>query len=167
MFVDPEWRHLIETPHLQLDIPSSLTLNVVQLWLSIFVSTYWRKSFSGKWLRKTLINEYRIISLGVIVLLYSFSRTAICRFPLGPCPVLYKVLGLLSCDKHWFHLKQWALILIRQWLDTLTLFVLLLQVYLAGRWPLSITELLLDWYFSFSFGSVQSIFSTSEYRWSL
>lgn len=52
---------------------TSRSLYIVQLWLKVFVPIYCRRRLLSWWLSKSVIYEYSRMSLGVILLLHSFS----------------------------------------------------------------------------------------------
>ena len=58
-----------------LGVPRSLTLHVVQSWVSVFVPMYWRMEVSVMMTEKTSIYGYSRMSLGVTLCLGSLSRT--------------------------------------------------------------------------------------------
>lgn len=55
-------------------LQSSPSVDVIQLLVSVSVPIHCRRKFLSRWLTKTLIHEYSRMSLGVFLLLYSFSR---------------------------------------------------------------------------------------------
>ena len=63
------------------------SLNIAHLWVSVFVSIYRRVNLFWWLLSKTLICEYNIMSLGVILLLCFFSRTVPFGFSLSLWPI--------------------------------------------------------------------------------
>ena len=72
-----EGRELMETNHLMIGVPRSLTLRFVQLWISVFVPTYCGQELLWWWLSKTMTYNYSRMLLGVILLLGSSSRTVV------------------------------------------------------------------------------------------
>jgi hypothetical protein len=62
-------------------------LHNVWLQVSIFIPICCRRKLLWWWLSKTLIYEYSLRLLGVILLLSSLSRTEVSGFSLGPWPI--------------------------------------------------------------------------------
>jgi hypothetical protein len=53
--LNPERRGLLNTTHLELSFPKSLTLNIIQLWFYVSVHVYSRCRLLQRWLSKTEI----------------------------------------------------------------------------------------------------------------
>lgn len=54
--------------------------------------------------------------LKVMLLLRSFSRTIVFGFPLGPWPIQSQVLGYHRNIRYGFHIMEWVLNLMKEWL---------------------------------------------------
>lgn len=104
---------LMETFQLGLSVPRYLTFCILSQWVPAFVFLHCRRKLLWRWLSKTLICECSRMSLGVILLLHSFSRTVF-GFPLISCPLSSQILIHLSHVRHGFCLGQSSML----WRDT-------------------------------------------------
>lgn len=78
----------------------SLTLQIVQVWVSALFPIYWRKKLLWWQLSETLTYGYTKMSPRVILLPCSFSRTIVFGSPLGVWPLLSQVLGYFNSVRH-------------------------------------------------------------------
>jgi hypothetical protein len=101
----------------------SHSLHIIWLWVSIFIPIYCRRKLLWWWLSKTLIYEYSRMSLGVTLLLCSFSRMVVLGIPPGPWDSQCQVFGHLSSIWNGLYLVEWVLNQFRYWLVTSTRFV--------------------------------------------
>lgn len=108
----------------------SHSLPIVWLWVSVLVHFFWLRKLFWWWLTKVLITEYNRMSLGVMLLLCSFSRTLVflilfyfifCSRSLGFLVSGSWIFKNLVTQVYGFHLMKWALIQIRYWLAAPTL----------------------------------------------
>lgn len=93
--LSPDRRGWVKTSH--------LGLCTVRLWASVLVPVYCKeKKLLWGWLHKKLIYDgYSRVISGVILLLYSFNRTIIFGFPLGPWPIWSHVLAHPKQCQEW------------------------------------------------------------------
>lgn len=97
------------------------------------------------WLRNIVIYDYSRMSLGVILLVCSFSKTVVLGFTLGyPCSI-----------SGGFYLMECALNTIRYFHKLCATIVL---AHPGGRSPLQVTVFMDRLVLDFSFGSIESIF---------
>lgn len=103
------------------------------------------------------MHEYNRMSLGVILLLHSLSRTVIFCCSLGYW--VSQDFYHLSSIEYEFYLVEWALVQVGYWLVTPKSFVPLLHqnIFQAGQHCISV-GLYLGWYLCFSIGSMQHNF---------
>ena len=85
--LSPEMGELIDTSHFELSIPRSLTVCTLSSCGFMYLFPYLLREKSSLMVNKTLVYEYSRMLLGAILLLFSFSRTIVLRFPLGPWPI--------------------------------------------------------------------------------
>lgn len=74
------------------------SLHIVQLWVCVLVFISYRRSLFWWWLIETLNYGYKIMLLGVILLLCSYSITIVYGFLLGVWPIWSHVLSHLISD---------------------------------------------------------------------
>lgn len=92
-------RDFMVTSLLGLGVPRSLSLClVVWLCISISVPICCRRNLLWWWLSRTQIYEYSKISLEIMLLVSSFSRTVVFCFLLGPWPIQFQVLSHTSSN---------------------------------------------------------------------
>lgn len=76
----------------------SNSLHIIQLWFSVLDPIYCQRTLLWQWLKEALIYGQSIMSLGVISLLYSFSRVVAFCVLLVQWPIQNQVLGLHLWD---------------------------------------------------------------------
>lgn len=106
-----EGRDLMETSHLLLSVPRSLTLytfSYIGNIVFVFVSISYRKNHLWRWLNKTLMHEYGTVLLRVILSLHSFNRTVSFGFLSGLWSIQSRVFWPHRQCRHRFHLKEYT-----------------------------------------------------------
>ena len=79
----------------------SCSRHIAWLWVSVFVPIFCRRKLLWRWLNKALIYNHDRTLLGVILLLYSFSRTIVFGSPLGVWHIWSQILGHLCSVWVW------------------------------------------------------------------
>jgi hypothetical protein len=79
----------------------SCSRHIAWLWVSVFVPIFCRRKLLWRWLNKALIYNHDRTLLGVILLLYSSSRTLVFGSPLGVWHIWSQILGHLCSVWVW------------------------------------------------------------------
>lgn len=106
-------RDLMETSHIGLSVPRSHRLCTLSGWGSLYLLPSIVGKASLMMAEQYMIYVYRKVSLGVILLLYSFSRAEVFYYSLGLWAIYSQALGYPSSVLDRFHLMECALIQIR------------------------------------------------------
>lgn len=121
--LSPKGRGLWKTSHLGLKVVKTLILWTLFNCRSWLVPIYCKRKLLWRWLSMSPIYEYSGMSLIVILLLCSFSRTIVFGIPLSPWPIYSQFFVYPSRMSHKFLLMECAFNPIKECLVTLRPFV--------------------------------------------